>query len=261
MNSQAVAELAASGPMILACLAAALAGFISFASPCVVPLVPGYMSYLTSIVGGSMDIDGNKIAVAKRGRYRVAGASLMFIAGFTVIFVLGTVTAFGAISMLSMNASLLQKIGGIITIIMGLAFMGFIPVLQNEKRFHPKNLSTWVGAPVLGAIFALGWTPCLGPTLASIISISAGTSGMTALRGVFLIIFYCLGLGVPFIIVALGSVKAMSAVGWLSKHSRHLQLIGGILLICVGFALVSGAWDYFIAWVRQLTVDFGATLI
>ncbi|MDO4909900.1 MAG: cytochrome c biogenesis CcdA family protein [Corynebacterium sp.] len=261
MNTSTIAEVAASGPIILACLAAAAAGFVSFASPCVVPLVPGYMSYLASIVGGGMDIDGNNVAVAKKGRFRVAGAALLFILGFSVIFLLGTATVFGAISALALNAGLLQKIGGVITVIMGLAFMGLIPVLQNEKRFHPQNLSTWIGAPVLGGIFALGWTPCLGPTLASIISISAGTSGTTAIRGIVLIIFYCLGLGIPFIVVALGSARAMTAVGWLSKHSRHLQIFGGVLLVLVGLALVSGLWDYFISWVRQWTVSFGATLI
>ncbi|MDO4911396.1 MAG: cytochrome c biogenesis CcdA family protein [Corynebacterium sp.] len=260
-SASAFADLTASGPLLLACAAAALAGLVSFASPCVVPLVPGYMSYLASIVGGGMDIEGNNVAVAKKGRFRVAGAALMFVLGFSVIFLLGTVTVFGAISALTLNAALLQKIGGVITVIMGLAFMGLIPVLQNEKRFHPQNLSTWIGAPVLGGVFALGWTPCLGPTLASIISISAGTSGSTAARGVVLILFYCLGLGIPFIIVALGSARAMGAVGWLSKHSRHLQIIGGVLLVLVGLALVSGLWDYFIAWVRQWTVSFGATLI
>ena len=243
------ADVVASGPLLLGILAAAAAGFVSFASPCVVPLVPGYMSYLAGVVGG------------QQYRWRVAGAALMVIAGFTVVFVLATATVFGAISALTLQAELLQRLGGVVTIVMGLAFMGMIPALQNERRFHPRRWSTWVGAPLLGAVFALGWTPCLGPTLAAIISISAGTEGMTAVRGIVLIVAYCLGLGLPFLVVALGSARAMRGVGWLRKHSRAIQIAGGVALILVGIALVSGQWAHFITWVRQWTVDYGTTLI
>ena len=162
---------------------------------------------------------------------------------------------------LTLQAELLQRLGGVVTIVMGLAFMGMIPALQNERRFHPRRWSTWVGAPLLGAVFALGWTPCLGPTLAAIISISAGTEGMTAVRGIVLIVAYCLGLGLPFLVVALGSARAMRGVGWLRKHSRAIQIAGGVALILVGIALVSGQWAHFITWVRQWTVDYGTTLI
>ena len=210
------ADIVASGPLLLGILAAAAAGFVSFASPCVVPLVPGYMSYLAGVVGG------------QQYRWRVAGAALMFITGFTVVFVLATATVFGAISALTLQAELLQRLGGVVTIVMGLA---------------------------------LGWTPCLGPTLAAIISISAGTEGMTAVRGIVLIVAYCLGLGLPFLVVALGSARAMRGVGWLRKHSRAIQIAGGVALILVGIALVSGQWAHFITWVRQWTVDYGTTLI
>ena len=199
------AGIAASGPLILGLLAAACAGLVSFASPCVVPLVPGYISYLAGIVGGDVGRDG----VKKGSRGRVALAALLFIIGFTVIFVLATATVFGAISFLTLSATTLQRVGGVVTIIMGLAFMGLIPALNRDTRLTPKKLSTWVGAPVLGAVFALGWTPCLGPTLAAIISVAAGTEGVTALRGVLLIVFYCLGLGIPFLLVAIGSAGAM----------------------------------------------------
>ena len=257
-----VADAAVSGPLLLGLLAAALAGLVSFASPCVVPLVPGYMSYLAGVVGGEMEYspDGDP-RVAGRGRWRVAGAALLFVLGFTVIFVLATATVFGAISALTLNAELLQRIGGVVTVIMGVAFLGFIRPLQTERRMHPRKWSTWIGAPLLGGVFALGWTPCLGPTLAAIISVSVGTEGMTAARGVALIVAYCLGLGLPFIIVALGSASAMRGVGWLRRHSRTIQIIGGVTLILVGLALISGQWAHFINWVRQWTVEYGGTLI
>ena len=172
----------------------------------------------------------------------VVGAALLFIAGFTVIFLLGTVSAFGAISLLTLNADTLMRIGGVITIAMGLVFMGAIPVLQRDTRFAPRKINTWIGAPLLGGVFALGWTPCLGPTLAAIISVSAGTEGMTALRGATLIIAYCLGLGLPFVLVALGSARALSSVEWMRRHSRHIQLAGGIAMIIVGILLLSGVW-------------------
>ncbi|QMV86221.1 cytochrome c biogenesis protein CcdA [Corynebacterium hindlerae] len=258
---QQLADIAATGPLILGLLAAALAGFVSFASPCVVPLVPGYMSYLAGVVGNDLEMSSEGPAVAKQGRWRVAGAALLFIGGFTIIFVLATATVFGAISALTLNQELLQKIGGVVTILMGLVFMGLVPALDRDTRMQPKRLSTLLGAPLLGGVFALGWTPCLGPTLAAIISVSAGTQGMTAMRGVVLIIAYCLGLGLPFLVVALGSAKAMRGVGFLRRHSRGIQLIGGVALIIVGLALFTGQWALFINVVRQWTVDFGYTLI
>lgn len=258
---QQLADIAASGPLILGLLAAALAGLVSFASPCVVPLVPGYMSYLAGVVGNDLEMSSEGPAVAKQGRWRVAGAALLFIVGFTIIFVLATATVFGAISALTLNQELLQKIGGVVTILMGLVFMGLVPALDRDTRMQPKRLSTLLGAPLLGGVFALGWTPCLGPTLAAIISVSAGTQGMTAMRGVVLIIAYCLGLGLPFLVVALGSAKAMRGVGVLRRHSRTIQLVGGVALIIVGLALVTGQWALFINVVRQWTVEYGTTLI
>lgn len=253
------ADVAGQGPLLLALGAAMLAGLVSFASPCVVPLVPGYMSYLASVVGASVAFEGEQVRVTRRRR--VAGAALLFVAGFTVVFVLATATVFGAIQALTLNAEILQRLGGVVTILMGLVFMGAVPMLQTEHRFKPKMVSTWLGAPLLGGVFALGWTPCLGPTLAAIISVSAGTEGMTAARGVVLIIAYCLGLGIPFILAALGSARAMGTVGWLRKYSHRLQVIGGIALVIVGLSLVTGQWAVFISWVRQWTVEFGATLI
>ncbi|AWB82905.1 cytochrome C biogenesis protein ResC [Corynebacterium yudongzhengii] len=259
---QTFAETAAAGPLVLGLLAAAAAGLVSFASPCVVPLVPGYLSYLAGLVGGETRHDARHgVVITRTRKTRVVAAVGLFILGFTVVFVLATVSVFGLISALTLNADLLMRLGGVITIVMGLVFMGFIPALQRDTRIQPKRWTNWVGAPLLGGVFALGWTPCLGPTLAAIISVSAGTEGMTALRGVLLIIGYCLGLGLPFLLLALGSAKAMNAVDFLRRHSRTIQIIGGVLMVIVGVLLVSGAWNYFIAFTRQWTVEYGATLI
>ncbi|QGU03681.1 cytochrome c biogenesis CcdA family protein [Corynebacterium comes] len=259
---QLFADMAASGPLMFALLAAAAAGLVSFASPCVVPLVPGYMSYLAGVVGGEVRPDAEHGAVVtKKRQWAVAGAALLFVLGFTIVFVLATVTVFGAISMLTLNAETLMRIGGVVTILMGLVFMGMVPALQRDTRLAPKRWTTWLGAPLLGGVFALGWTPCLGPTLAAIISVSAGTEGMTAARGVLLIIAYCLGLGLPFLFIALGSARAMRTFSWLRNHSRRIQMIGGALMIAVGVALLTGAWAHFINFVRQWTVEYGATFI
>ncbi len=247
-------DAAASGPLLLAVGACLLAGLISFASPCVVPLVPGYLSYLAGISGAeapAVTAGGSATEVRTVGRWRVAGAAGLFVAGFTVVFVLATVSVFGVIGALRINQELLQRLGGVVTIVMGLAFIGLIPALQKDTRFAPRRISSLAGAPLLGGVFALGWTPCLGPTLAGVLSVAAGTEGTTAARGVLLIVAYCLGLGLPFVALAFGSSSALRGVGWLRRHSRHIQIVGGVMLLAVGVALVTGAWEMFIAWIRD----------
>ncbi|WP_459963642.1 cytochrome c biogenesis CcdA family protein [Nocardia sp. IFM 10818] len=254
-------QTAATGPLLLALGACVLAGLVSFASPCVVPLVPGYLSYLAGVVGAEAppvtvaEAQRTTVIEKNRGRLRVAGAAGLFVAGFTVVFTLASATVFGAIQVLNVNRELLQRVGGIVTIIMGLAFIGLIPALQRDTRMEPKRLSGLIGAPLLGAVFALGWTPCLGPTLSGVMAVSAGTEGTTAARGVALIVAYCLGLGLPFVILAFGSATALRGVGWLRRNSRTIQVVGGILLVAVGFALVTGAWDQFVSWVRDAFVS------
>lgn len=258
---QTFADLAASGPLLLGILAAALAGLVSFASPCVVPLVPGYMSYLTGIVGGEMTVERGELAVGRRRKWAVVGAAGLFILGFTVVFLLATVTVFGAISLIRLNEETLMRAGGVITILMGLVFMGTVPMLQRDTRMQPKKWATWLGAPLLGGVFALGWTPCLGPTLGAVISVSVGTDGFTAARGIILVVAYCLGLGVPFLLMALGSAHAVEAIGFLRKHSRTIQIIGGLAMIVVGVLLLTGTWNMFIGWTRQWVDGYGTTLL
>ena len=254
---EAFNSAAISGPLILAALACVVAGLVSFASPCVVPLVPGYLSYLAGVVGApapAVTVDEAR-QQARAGRWRVAGAAALFVAGFTVVFVLATATVFGAITSLTVNRELLERIGGVVTIIMGLVFIGFFPMFQRDTRMAPTRFTSLAGAPVLGAVFGLGWTPCLGPTLTGVISVAAGTEGTTAARGVLLIFAYCLGLGLPFIILAMGSARALQGVGFLRKHARTIQIIGGVMLVIVGIALVSGMWGLFVDWVRMAFIS------
>ncbi|GAA5101157.1 cytochrome c biogenesis CcdA family protein [Nocardia iowensis] len=263
-------QTAASGPLLLALGACLLAGLVSFASPCVVPLVPGYLSYLAGLVGaeappatvaqaqgaqsGSVAVEAAK-RDARAGRMRVAGAAGLFVAGFTVVFVLATATVFGVIQTLNVNRELLQRVGGVVTILMGLVFIGLVPALQRDTRMEPRRLTSIAGAPLLGGVFALGWTPCLGPTLSGVMAVAAGTDGTTAVRGVALIVAYCLGLGLPFVILAFGSASALRGVGWLRRNSRTIQVVGGMLLVAVGIALVTGMWDQFVSWVRDAFVS------
>lgn len=261
----------ASGPLLLAIGAALLAGLISFASPCVVPLVPGYLAYLTSVVGapdkaptdtatspattGTTEATtATTTANSKALRWRVTGAALLFVAGFTVVFVLLSAVVLGAIQYLAPQQELLQRVGGVITILMGLVFIGLVPALQKDTRMQPKAISTWLGAPLLGGVFALGWTPCLGPTLAAALALSAGT-GADAARGVSLIVVYCLGLGLPFVLLAFGSTWAAGATRWAQRHSRTIQLIGGVMLIIVGALLATGLWMEFVAWLRDFAIS------
>lgn len=246
-------EIAATGPLLLALGACVLAGLVSFASPCVVPLVPGYLSYLAAVVG--VDDRAEPGAVQAPARLRVVGSALLFVAGFTAVFVLGTVAVLGMTTTLITNQVLLQRVGGVVTIIMGLAFVGFIPALQRQARFTPRMLAGVAGAPLLGAVFALGWTPCLGPTLTGVITVASATDGANVARGVVLVIAYCLGLGIPFVLLAFGSSRAVGGLGWLRRHTRAIQIFGGVLLILVGLALVTGAWNDFVSWVRDAFVS------
>lgn len=145
-------------------------------------------------------------------RWRVAGSAALFVAGFTAVFILGTVAVLGMTTTLITNQLLLQRAGGVLTIVMGLVFVGLIPALQRQARFSPRQLTTVAGAPVLGAVFALGWTPCLGPTLAGVITVASATDGASVARGIVLVIAYCLGLGIPFVLLAFGSAGAVAGL-------------------------------------------------
>ncbi|RSM50058.1 cytochrome c biogenesis protein CcdA [Amycolatopsis balhimycina DSM 5908] len=252
MNS--VTELAISGPLLLAAGVALLAGTVSFASPCVVPLVPGYLAYLAALVGAdapAVSADEER----KKGRWAVVGAALLFVLGFTVVFVatLGTLVWFA--DTLVLNQDILQRVGGVLTIAMALVFLGWIPGLQREVRSHHVPRGGVWSAPLLGAIFGLGWTPCIGPTLSAVMTLASATGGAEA-RGYLLIAVYCLGLGLPFLLIALGARWAVRATDWVRRHGRQVQIFGGVLLMAVGILLVTGVWGDLMGWLRnELTGD------
>ncbi|MCT2585654.1 cytochrome c biogenesis CcdA family protein [Actinophytocola gossypii] len=256
--------LAYDGPLLLAAGVALLAGIISFASPCVVPLVPGYLAYLAALVGAdappvtvpAKDGTGATTTVAEKPvtekpvtRWRVVGAVGLFVLGFTVVFV-GTI---GSIVWLAdalfVNQDLLQRIGGVVTIGMALVFVGLVPWLQRDVRVHRVPRLGLAGAPLLGAVFGLGWTPCLGPTLSSVMAMALGSGG-TAVRGYALTLVYCVGLGLPFLVIALGARWTVRTSGWLRRNSRTIQLVGGVLLFVVGVLLVTGLWGELTSWLR-----------
>ncbi|MGE3661788.1 MAG: cytochrome c biogenesis CcdA family protein [Pseudonocardia sp.] len=250
-----ITELAISGPLLVALALALAAGVLSFASPCALPLVPGYVAYLAGLVGADESGPGatgaGATATRTAGRWRVAGAAMLFVAGFTVVFAGGVLLVLGLSDWLIGNELLLQRIGGVVTIAMGLVFLGFVPALQRDVRIHRLPRAGLAGAPVLGAVYGLGWTPCLGPTLTGVIALATGTQvGPTTLRGLLLVLAYCAGLGVPFVLIALGTRWAVRTTGWMRRHIRALQIIGGVMLLLLGGLLVTGAWGAFIAWMR-----------
>ncbi|QJY47818.1 cytochrome c biogenesis CcdA family protein [Pseudonocardia broussonetiae] len=249
-------ELAISGPLLVAFALALAAGAISFASPCCLPLVPGYVGYLAGLVGADVPAmpGGDKTfgrTAVRAGRWRVAGAAMLFVGGFTVVFTAGVLLVLGLSDWLIGNELLLQRLGGVVTIAMGLVFLGFIPALQRDVRIHKVPRGGLAGAPVLGAVYGLGWTPCLGPTLTGVIALATGTEvGSSTVRGLVLVLAYCAGLGIPFVLIALGAQWAVRTTVWMRRHIRALQITGGIMLLVLGALLVTGAWGEFIAWMR-----------
>ncbi len=219
------------------------AGLVSFVSPCVLPLLPGYLAFLSGASGRSE---------GRVGRGRAVTGSLAFIIGFAVVFV-----SFGALfggvgSSLRTHQHDLEIIFGVVTVLLGLFFAGWWPAswLERDSRIHHLPRVSVLGASILGFTFALGWTPCIGPTLATILGLAASSSGATALRGSLLAFIYCLGLGLPFVCAAFATEWMASTSRWLRQHQRGISRIGGAMLILIGTAEATGAWGAFVVWLQ-----------
>ncbi len=220
------------GSMLLALPLAFTAGVVSFLSPCVLPLVPGYLSYVTGLTG---------VDLAERQRGRLLAGAALFVLGFTVVFVSAGVLL-GAVGTFFLDQErILQRVLGVLTIALGLAFMGNLPFLQRDFRLHRRPVLGLAGAPMLGVLFGLGWAPCVGPTLGAVLSL--GLNEGTAARGGILAVAYCLGLGLPFVISALAFRRAMGAFGWVKQHYVWVVRTGGAMLVCIGVLLVTGVWN------------------
>ena len=239
MNIQA---LIGDGSLLLAIPVAMLAGLISFLSPCVLPLVPGYLGFLGAAVpqrGASTSATGTT-ATATTTRSRLVLGVLLFILGFTVVFVAFTVLGGAAGVFFLQWGDLLTRILGVVIILMGLVFLGLFGFAQREWRFHVDSKAGIIGAPLLGIALGIGWAPCMGPTLAAIVALSINVGD--PVRAGFLGIAYSIGLGIPFLLAALGFGWATRTIGFLRRHIRTLNIIGGAMLIGLGILMVTGVW-------------------
>jgi cytochrome c-type biogenesis protein len=237
-------QQAASGSLLLAIPVALVAGLVSFFSPCVIPLLPGYLSYATGLSGADLEH-------ARRGRM-LAGA-LLFVLGFTLVYVLIGWSAGSVGTWLVEWRTQLEIVLGIVLILLGLAFAGLVPYLQRELRVHSVPAVGLGAAPLLGFLFGLGWTPCVGPTLAAIISLELNEG--TASRGALLAAIYCLGLGLPFIVAALAYRRALGTFRVIRRHQQWVTRIGGAMLVLVGLALLTGFWDQAVSWLQLHLVE------
>lgn len=233
-----------AGDLWLAMLIAVAAGFVSFASPCVLPLVPGYLGY----VGGFAEQSG-----ARAGRGRLVLGVTLFVVGFTVVFVAFGILFGAAGAAVRPWLDVITRILGIVVIGLGLVFVGVFTRFQRTAKLPIRPATGLIGAPLLGVVFGLGWTPCIGPTLAAVFALSL--DGASPSRGAVLALSYCVGLGLPFIIVALGFDWATRTLGVLRKHIRAINIAGGVVLIAIGVLMVSGLWTL---WMAQLQAMIGS---
>lgn len=234
----------ADGALPLAVLIAALAGLVSFATPCVLPLVPGYLGYVTGL---------SDVSLEERSRGRMVVGTLLFILGFTFIFVLASIFVATAGRALVEHRTLLMRLGGVAVILMAFVFLG--AGHQRTFRLPIRPATGLAGAPVLGAVFGLGWAPCMGPTLAAVLALNLTADASTS-RAVILAVAYCFGLGLPFVLIAAAYERWAPVSAWLRQRQRTIQIVGAVLLLIVGLLLLTGGWDHLTRWLQvQLISD------
>lgn len=238
-----------SSSLLLAIPIAALAGLVSFVSPCILPLLPGYLSYASGL--GAAEITtgtGNR-------RLLILG-TLGFVLGFAVVFILTGALLGGLGTILLTHERLITALAGILIVVMGLGFLGWLP-MPAQRRPQTARAGAFA-APLLGMAFGLGWTPCIGPTLSIVLTLALNEG--SALRGGLLAFVYALGLGLPFIAFALAFTKLAPHLQWLKRHQGTLQRAGGGMLILVGLSMVTGLWTLLVAHLRQWASTFGTIL-
>ena len=232
-------EAAMSGSLAVAVPVALVAGLVSFFSPCVIPLLPGYLSYATGLTGADLES-------GRRGR--MLAGSLLFVLGFAVVFVaLGTLSGALGAWLVTWQREITVGLGAL-TIVLGLAFAGLVPGLQRDWRVHSVPAVGLAAAPLLGFLFGLGWSPCIGPTLAVITNLSLNEG--TAARGALLSGVYALGLGLPFVLAAVAYRRTLSLFGFVRRHQQWVTRLGGLMLVVVGVLLLTGWWDVMVQWVQ-----------
>jgi cytochrome c-type biogenesis protein len=221
-------ETVVDGALWLAIPLALAAGLVSFLSPCVLPLVPGYLGYVSGVANG-----------AERRRSRMVLGALLFVLGFSLVFI--AVNFLGAVAgrFFLDYVDILQRVGGAIVIVLGLAFIGQVTFLQRTVKPTWQPRMGLIGAPLLGVVFALGWTPCIGPTLTAVFALSS----FDPIRAIVLAAVFCIGLGIPFVLVALGFGWVSASMAWAKRHVRAINIVGGVLLIVIGILLLTGLWN------------------
>ena len=242
MNGNPFAEVILDGSLIAALPVALLAGFVSFASPCVLPLVPGYLGYITGLTG---------VDLREQRRGRILTGVVLFVLGFSAVFVLMSVVLaqLGAFAWL-LGQRWIMVVLGILVMLMGVVFMGGFSWFQRDRKIERRPPPGLWGAPLLGMTFGLGWAPCIGPTFAAVQAL-VYVDGASTGKAVVLTTAYCLGLGVPFVLIALALRRGMGAMSFFRRHRLTLQRVGGAVLVLIGAAMATGVWSALVSWVQS----------